>query len=66
MTLWAQAALRAALEGLQISGGVELNVPAGRMATPLMRHQRLALAWMLQRERRYVHTDSAALQKVLQ
>ena len=34
-----------------MSGGVELNVPAGRMATPLMRHQRLALAWMLQRER---------------
>lgn len=46
-----QAALRAALEGLQMSGGVELNVPAGRMATPLMRHQKLALAWMLQRER---------------
>lgn len=46
-----QAALRAALEGLQMSGGVELNVPSGRMATPLMRHQRLALAWMLQRER---------------
>ena len=34
-----------------MSGGVELNVPAGRMATPLMRHQKLALAWMLQRER---------------
>ncbi|KAL0027476.1 hypothetical protein WJX77_004115 [Trebouxia sp. C0004] len=46
-----KAALRAALEGLQMSGGQELNVPAGRMAIPLMRHQRLALAWMLHRER---------------
>ena len=26
-------------------------MPAGRMAIPLMRHQRLALAWMLHRER---------------
>ena len=34
-----------------MSGGKELNVPAGRMAIPLMRHQRLALAWMLHRER---------------
>lgn len=46
-----QAALRAALEGLQMSGGRELDVPAGRMAVPLMQHQRLALAWMLHRER---------------
>ncbi|KAL0049899.1 hypothetical protein WJX82_000239 [Trebouxia sp. C0006] len=46
-----KAALRAALEGLQMSGGKELNAPAGRMAIPLMRHQRLALAWMLHRER---------------
>lgn len=46
-----QAALRAALEGLQMSGGRELDVPAGRMAVPLMRHQRLASAWMLHRER---------------
>lgn len=46
-----QAALRAALEGLQMSGGRELDVPAGRMAVPLMRHQKLALAWMLHRER---------------
>ena len=46
-----QVALRAALEGLQSSGGRELNVPAGRMAIPLMKHQRLALAWMLHRER---------------
>lgn len=34
-----------------MSGGKELDVPAGRMAVPLMRHQRLALAWMLHRER---------------
>ena len=34
-----------------MSGGKELDVPAGRMAIPLMRHQRLALAWMLHRER---------------
>ena len=34
-----------------MSGGRELDVPAGRMAVPLMRHQRLALAWMLHRER---------------
>ena len=34
-----------------MSGGKELNVPAGRLAIPLMRHQRLALAWMLHRER---------------
>lgn len=34
-----------------MSGGKELNAPAGRMAIPLMRHQRLALAWMLHRER---------------
>ena len=46
-----QAALRAALEGLQMSGGKELDAPAGRLAIPLMRHQRLALAWMLHRER---------------
>lgn len=46
-----KVALRAALEGLQSSGGIELNVPAGRMAIPLMKHQRLALAWMLHRER---------------
>ena len=46
-----QAALRAALEGLQMSGGREMDVPAGRMAVPLMRHQKLALAWMLHRER---------------
>ena len=39
------------MEGLQSSGGRELNVPAGRMAIPLMKHQRLALAWMLHRER---------------
>ena len=43
--------MRAALEGLQISGGKELDAPAGRMAIPLMRHQRMALAWMLHRER---------------
>lgn len=34
-----------------MSGGRELDVSAGRMAVPLMRHQRLALAWMLHRER---------------
>ena len=34
-----------------MSGGKELDAPAGRMAIPLMRHQRLALAWMLHRER---------------
>lgn len=34
-----------------MSGGRELDVPAGRMAVPLMRHQKLALAWMLHRER---------------
>lgn len=34
-----------------MSGGKEVNVAAGRMAIPLMRHQRLALAWMLHRER---------------
>ena len=34
-----------------MSGGREMDVPAGRMAVPLMRHQKLALAWMLHRER---------------
>lgn len=47
-----QAALRAAMEGLQITGTDECGVPPGRMAVPLLRHQRLALAWMLQRERK--------------
>jgi len=42
-----QAALRAAVEGLEMCGGgeAEREPPAG-----LMRHQRLALAWMLRRE----------------
>ena len=34
-----------------MTGGQECDAPAGCLAVPLMRHQRLALAWMLQRER---------------
>ncbi len=47
-----QAALRAAVEGLEMCGGgeAEREPPAGLLGVPLMRHQRLALAWMLRRE----------------
>ncbi|KAI5401818.1 Helicase-like transcription factor chr28 [Lathyrus oleraceus] len=33
----------------------EADLPAGIMAVPLMRHQKIALAWMLQRENRSLH-----------
>lgn len=45
-----QAALRAAVESLEMCGEGEREPPRGAMTTPLMRHQRLALDWMLRRE----------------
>lgn len=33
----------------------EADLPAGIMAVPLMRHQKIALAWMLQKENRSLH-----------
>ncbi|KAK9831907.1 hypothetical protein WJX81_008001 [Elliptochloris bilobata] len=45
-----QAALRAAVESLEMCGEGEREPPRGLMTTPLMRHQRLALDWMLRRE----------------
>jgi hypothetical protein len=45
-----QAALRAALQGLELCGKDERMPPVGSMMLPLMRHQRLALDWMLRRE----------------
>lgn len=33
----------------------EADLPAGIMSVPLMRHQKIALAWMLQRENRSLH-----------
>lgn len=50
MFMSAQAALRAALQGLELYGREEREPPAGSMTTRLMRHQRLALDWMLRRE----------------
>ncbi len=45
-----QAALRAALQGLELCGTDERYPPEGSMTLALMRHQRLALDWMLRRE----------------
>ncbi len=45
-----QAALRAALQGLEMCGSDERDPPEGSMTLALMRHQRLALDWMLRRE----------------
>ncbi|KAK9916313.1 hypothetical protein WJX75_001149 [Coccomyxa subellipsoidea] len=45
-----KAALRAALQGLELCGKDERMPPVGSMMLPLMRHQRLALDWMLRRE----------------
>ncbi|GMH12486.1 hypothetical protein Nepgr_014327 [Nepenthes gracilis] len=33
----------------------ELNLPDGLLAVPLLRHQKIALAWMLQKETKSVH-----------
>lgn len=48
--LHVQAALRAALQGLKLCGKDEREPPEGSMTLALMRHQRLALDWMLRRE----------------
>ncbi|CAL8466655.1 g6191 [Coccomyxa elongata] len=45
-----KAALRAALQGLELCGTDERYPPEGSMTLALMRHQRLALDWMLRRE----------------
>ena len=45
-----QAALRAAVESLDMCGEGEREPPHGVLTMPLMRHQRLALDWMLRRE----------------
>lgn len=45
-----QAALRAAVASLEMSGEGEREPPRGLMTVALMRHQRLALDWMLRRE----------------
>lgn len=45
-----QAALQAALQGLELCGTDERGPPEGSMTLALMRHQRLALDWMLRRE----------------
>ncbi len=48
---FAQAALKAAVEGLAMSGGTEeRQAQPGMMLVPLLRHQRMALAWMSRRE----------------
>ncbi|XP_050893023.1 helicase-like transcription factor CHR28 isoform X3 [Lathyrus oleraceus] len=39
----------------------EADLPAGIMAVPLMRHQKLALAWMLKRENRSLHCSGGIL-----
>jgi hypothetical protein len=38
------------MHGLEVPGLDEREPPAGSMAVRLLRHQRLALAWMLRRE----------------
>ncbi len=46
-----QAALKAAVEGLAMGAGTEeQQAPPGMMLVPLLRHQRMALAWMSRRE----------------
>lgn len=46
-----QAALKAAVEGLAMSGGLEeRQANPGMLLVPLLRHQRMALAWMCRRE----------------
>ncbi|BDA41061.1 Helicase-like transcription factor CHR28 [Coccomyxa sp. Obi] len=45
-----KAALQAALQGLELCGTDERDPPEGSMTLALMRHQRLALDWMLRRE----------------
>ncbi|KAK9822145.1 hypothetical protein WJX74_010771 [Apatococcus lobatus] len=46
-----QAALKAAVEGLAMSGGLEeRQATPGMLLVPLLRHQRMALAWMSRRE----------------
>lgn len=45
-----QAAIRAVLEGLQMHGEDETDPPAGSLRIGTLRHQKLALNWMLKRE----------------
>lgn len=46
-----QAALKAAVEGLAMGGGLEeRQATPGMLLVPLLRHQRIALAWMARRE----------------
>ncbi|KAJ6739798.1 TRANSCRIPTION TERMINATION FACTOR 2-RELATED [Salix purpurea] len=45
---------QAALEDLN-QPKVEANLPDGLMSVPLLRHQKIALAWMLQKETRSLH-----------
>ncbi|CAI0415341.1 unnamed protein product [Linum tenue] len=45
---------QAALQGLN-QPKYEANLPEGLLSVPLLRHQKIALAWMLQRETRSLH-----------
>ncbi|GLI60468.1 hypothetical protein VaNZ11_002626 [Volvox africanus] len=45
-----QQALQAVMESLQVSGNEELEPPPKSLQVTVLRHQRMALAWMIRRE----------------
>ncbi|GLC43495.1 hypothetical protein PLESTM_001479400 [Pleodorina starrii] len=45
-----QQALRAVIESLQVTGNEELEPPPKSLQVSVLRHQRMALAWMIRRE----------------
>ncbi|GIM06399.1 hypothetical protein Vretimale_10704 [Volvox reticuliferus] len=45
-----QQALQAVIESLQVSGNEELEPPPKSLQVTVLRHQRMALAWMIRRE----------------
>ncbi|GIL55558.1 hypothetical protein Vafri_11110, partial [Volvox africanus] len=45
-----QQALKAVIESLQVSGSEELEPPPKSLQVTVLRHQRMALAWMIRRE----------------
>ena len=45
-----RAAVRAVMAGLALAGDGDADVASGALRVPLMKHQRMALAWMLKRE----------------
>lgn len=45
-----RAAVRAVMAGLALASDGEADVPSGSLRVPLMKHQRMALDWMLKRE----------------